>query len=111
VNHHERVVAFLSEVNPAVAAAVRAAGCSGAGYALPGLLTWMPPADLVDLARACHLAFGNEAEEMYGCTVEEMADQLSRCDVESERRYPHQRDRIDAACHAHLEVRLGELRR
>lgn len=103
MNHHERVVALLAEVNPAVAAAARAAGCNRSGYALPGLMGWMERPDLVDLTRACHLAFGDEAEEMYGLTVEEMVDELSRHDVT---RYLHRQDRIDAACHAHLEVRL-----
>jgi hypothetical protein len=47
-----RTVAALAEVNPPVAAAVRAIGPNGSGWPLPGYLGWLPEADLADLGRA-----------------------------------------------------------
>jgi hypothetical protein len=53
---YERCIAALAETNPAVAAAVRAAGCNRSGWPLPGLLGWLPDGDRLDLARAVVLA-------------------------------------------------------
>lgn len=49
---HERTLAALAEVNPPVAAGLKAAGETATGLPLPGYLGWLPDADLADLARA-----------------------------------------------------------
>lgn len=59
MNHLDRTAAALEEVNPPVAAAIRAAGCNGLGMALPGLLGWLPTRDLTQLVLACWLAAGS----------------------------------------------------
>lgn len=56
MSHLERTAAALEEINPPVAAAIRVAGTGGAGLALPGLLGWLPPLELLQLTRACWLA-------------------------------------------------------
>lgn len=78
MSHLSRTVAALAEINPPVAAAVRAVGPNRSGNALPGLLIWLPTSDLADLARACWLATGPEAAQWYGYeNAEEFAEDLA----------------------------------
>jgi hypothetical protein len=73
VNHMERTAAALEEINPPVAEAVRRAGPNRSGQALPGLLTWLPARDLVDLAKACWLADAEPAVRYGYASAVEMA--------------------------------------
>lgn len=53
MTQYDRALAALAEVNPPVAAGLRAAGA-------PGHLGWLPKADLLDLARAWFIGAGNQ---------------------------------------------------
>lgn len=52
----DMTVMALAEINPAAAAAVRAAGANRVGHPSIGLLGWLPMADLLDVTRATGLA-------------------------------------------------------
>lgn len=79
MNHLERTVAMLAEVNPPAAAAVRAVGSNGSGHALPGLLGWLHEPDRLDVARACWFAIAPEGPEVYyDRSPEEMAAWMRR---------------------------------
>jgi hypothetical protein len=102
LTHLDRTCALLAEINPPVAAAVRAVGPNSGGLALPGLLGWLPDGDRLDLCRAVLLA--EPDPDAYGCTAEEMADGIAE--------YggwfaptPERTDRIEAGYAAWLAAR------
>lgn len=105
-----RTVALLAEINPPVAAAVRAIGPNAEGWPLPGLLGWLPETDRLDLGQAVGIAHQDTAWPpgySFDATPQQLAADIVVSYWSGPRGHPGDSERIRAAIGAYLDARAA----
>lgn len=94
---HDDALAALAETTPAAGAALAAAGINASGHPLPGLLGWLPDADLLDVVKACQLAHQTAGTPGFDGEPEQLAEAVKTGGTWRQPRGVTDVQRIDAA--------------